>query len=1099
MTNSKLFRILLRIAKVYILLLLMPDITMASERFVSEKIVSDKHPIDQVRATIQITGTVTDKQNEPLPGATVQEQSSGNGTVTDVNGRFSMSVSQSSRLTISFIGYKTQIIDVNGQKELRIQLQEDSEVLDEVVVVGYGIQRKVNLSGAVDQISSKELEARPITNISKGLQGVIPNLNINFASGEPGKAATINVRGATSINGGAPLILIDGVASDSDELNRLLPEDIETISVMKDASSAAIYGARASFGILLITTKQGKGDRIQVSYNNSFSWKKPTVLPNKTSDPYIYLKLKNIAVLNTPWSSGHVASDERLEWARQRSDNPTQTESIRLNPLDQSQWEYMGNRDWTDYFLNRSTPSSSHQMSVSGATDKTTFYLSGGYNQEDGLLSHAVKKDNYNRYSMRSRVKYKVWDWLNLSNITSYVVTDRQKPSYLGDMSVFYNLAPTDVDKNPDGSWANNSAGIAMAQLNDGGDWRIRNNRFQNTIGAELNFFNNSLRINGNYTYQKSEEADTWYKTKYTIGYGPSDFRELGTSYASVNNTNETYQVVELYGTFNKEWNQHQFTGILGFNQEENIWNYHKAEREGLISGSLPSIGLAYGNQYVNEQIADWSTRGLFYRLNYVYKNRYILEFNGRYDGSSRFPENKRFGFFPSASVAWRADAEPFFESLRPALSQLKPRFSYGSLGNQMVSEYGYIPTMTSRQGNYVIDGKYAQVVTAPGIVSSDYTWEKVTTLNGGVDFGFLNNRLTASIDAYRRDTKGMLTLGKDLPGVLGASEPKENAADMKTTGWELSIAYQDNLQLAGKPLSWSAKFTLSDNQSWITRFDNPDKNLGQYYEGYKMGDIWGLKSDGLFTSKEEIAALDESTIIPWGALEIVPGWPKYKDLNNDGKITKGTTANEPNDLSVIGNSEERYRFGVNLNGAWNGLDVSVFLQGVLKRDYYPLSYLYWGFYQQPYAGGPEHLFDFYRPSADSQTDMAKHSQSFIQAGLADANTDARYPVFQSWLADKNLGTGINDAMGLAIPQTDYLLNGSYLRVKNITIGYTLPAEWTRKLSISKLRLYVSGDNLAEWSGLKKYFDPEAITNAGSFGYVYPFNRQFSFGLNLTF
>jgi hypothetical protein len=304
---------------------------------------------------------------------------------------------------------------------------------------------------------------------------------------------------------------------------------------------------------------------------------------------------------------------------------------------------------------------------------------------------------------------------------------------------------------------------------------------------------------------------------------------------------------------------------------------------------------------------------------------------------------------------------------------------------------------------------------------------------------------------------------------------------------------------LAGKPLSWSAKFTLSDNQSWITRFDNPDKNLGQYYEGYKMGDIWGLKSDGLFTSKEEIAALDESTVIPWGALEIVPGWPKYKDLNNDGKITKGTTANEPNDLSVIGNSEERYRFGVNLNGAWNGLDVSVFLQGVLKRDYYPLSYLYWGFYQQPYAGGPEHLFDFYRPSADSQTDMAKHSQSFIQAGLADANTDARYPVFQSWLADKNLGTGINDAMGLAIPQTDYLLNGSYLRVKNITIGYTLPAEWTRKLSISKLRLYVSGDNLAEWSGLKKYFDPEAITNAGSFGYVYPFNRQFSFGLNLTF
>lgn len=318
--------------------------------------VTGKAPItNQVRTKIQVKGVVTDKSGEPLIGATIVEKASGNGTIADPDGNFNLAVSSDAVLEISFIGYKSQQIQVNGKTTFSIVLEEDAENLEEVVVVGYGVQRKVNLSGSVDQINAKQLEARPITNISKGLQGMVPNLNIDFTSGEPGQAAKINIRGEASINGGSPLILIDGVASDAEELNRLLPEDIETLSVLKDASSAAIYGARAAFGVILITTKQGKGDRIQVDYNNNFSWKRPSVLPDKTSDPYIYLKLKNIAVLNTPWSSGHVANDERLEWARQRSDNPDGTDPVRLNPLDETQWEYMGNRNWTDYFLNKST------------------------------------------------------------------------------------------------------------------------------------------------------------------------------------------------------------------------------------------------------------------------------------------------------------------------------------------------------------------------------------------------------------------------------------------------------------------------------------------------------------------------------------------------------------------------------------------------------------------------------------------------------------------------------------------------------------------------------------------------------------------------
>jgi TonB-linked SusC/RagA family outer membrane protein len=1052
---------------------------------------------EQIGTKILVTGVVVDKTGSPLIGATVHEKDKNNGTVTDTNGKFTLSAPPDGVLVVSYIGYLNKQIPIKGKSILKIELEEDAEMLNEVVVVGYGAQKKVNLSGAVDQISMAQLEQRPIVDLAKGLQGMVPNLNIDFVSGEPGKAPNINIRGEASINGGSPLILIDGVAASAEEMNRLLPEDIETLSVLKDASSAAIYGARAAFGVILITTKQGKGDRIQIDYNNNFSWKRPSSLTDKTSDPYIYLKLKNIAVLNTPWSSGHVTDDEHLEWARQRSDNPDGTEAIRLNPLDKTQWDYMGNRNWTNYFLDKSTFSQSHQAAISGATPNTKFYLSAGVDNEDGVFSGVVNNDKYIRYSMRGKVSYKVFDWLSISNNTSFVSTTRKKPSYY-NLNDFYDAEPHDVDVNPDGTWANTELGKALAQLVDGGEEKTVYDRLQSTFSAEAGFWKRMLTLNANFTFEKGHQDYDQYKVKYHIGYGPDDIREQGDSRAYKANTSDLYTVLDLYATFNKAFGKHALTGILGFNQEYNRWNKFSAQRNDIISTSLPSIALSSGEQYVNESYKDWAIRGLFFRTNYIYNNRYIFEINGRYDGTSRFPKNKRFGFFPSGSVAWRIDSEPFFQPLLNLVSQFKLRASYGALGNQLVSEYGYIPSMSSQLGSYLIDGKLQQTVTAPGLVSPDYTWERVRTLNGGMDIGFINNKLTASFDFYRRDTKGMLTLGKELPGVLGKTEPKENAADMKTIGWELSLTYKDQFQLSGTPLNLSARFILSDNRSWITKFDNPNKNLSQYYEGQRLGEIWGLQSDGFFKNKEEIAALDETDIIPWGALDIVEGWPKYKDLDNDHRITKGTTVDKPGDLSIIGNSSPRFRFGFNLNMEWKGIDVSAFLQGIGKRDYYPLSYLYWSFYQQPYTGGQVHAFDFYRGATDSDVEMAKHSQAYINAGLADQNLNAKYPVFQAWLADKNLGTGIN-AMGLAIPQTRYMLNGSYLRIKNITLGYTLPSVWTQKIHISRLRIYASGDNLFEWSGLKKYFDPESVTNESSFGYVYPFNRQYSFGVNITF
>lgn len=1046
-----------------------------------------------------VSGTVSDAMG-PLAGVNVLEKGTTNGTTTDFDGKYSLEVKNGSTLVFSYVGFITQEIVYDGQMPLNISLNEDSELLGEVVVVGYGVQKKANLSGSVDQINAKELEQKPITDISRGLQGMIPNLNIDFTSGEPGKAAEINIRGLASINGSAPLVLIDGVPSSSLDLNRLLPSDIESISVIKDASSAAIYGARAAFGVILITTKKGESGAPRVEYSGKLTWKRPTVLPRKTSDPYIYLKLKNIAVLNTPWSGGHVASDERLEWARQRSDNPA-LPPVRLNPNDETQYEYMGDKDWTDYFINKFTFAQSHQASISGGSDSYRYYTSVGYDRDNGILSHIVDKDYWERFNMRLRASYDLTKWFNISNNTTYSLTRREKPSAFWDsnMSMIYNLAPQDYDLNPDGTWANNAAGRVMAQLHDGGEDIRKNSRFQTNFGAKMSFWDNLLTLNASWNYTKEMEEYNYYQTKYMIGFGPEDIREEGQSSAYRTFTGTEYQVLDLFANLDWSIGSHTVTAILGMNQESSVWDLVRAEREGLISPNFPTIALATGEAKVGEQFADWAINGYFYRLNYTYDNKYIVELNGRYDGSSRFPEHRRYGFFPSFSAAWRVDREPFFQPIIEYVNHLKIRGSYGKLGNQNVTEYGYIPTMSTSQSDYIIGGTRPLVIHAPGLVSPNYSWEVVATTNFGMDLNFWQNRLSLVFDIYNRNTTGMLTKGKELPGVLGASVPNENAADMRTKGWELTLGYNDSYMVAGKPFNLAARFSLSDARSFITHFDNASKLLTQYYEGQEIGEIWGLESDGFFTSREEVANLDESSIIPWGALDIVPGWPKYIDQNGDKQITKGTTVDEPGDLKIIGNNSPRYRYGLNVSADWNGIDLSLFLQGVGKRDYYPLSYLYWSFFQQPYAGGALHTFDFYRPQTDSPGDQAKHSQSYLDAGLHLQNTEAFYPILQCWLADKNLGTTIDRNAGLAIPQTRYLMDGSYLRLKNITLGYTLPQSMTEKINISRVRFYLSGDNLYEWSALRKYFDPEAVTNETHFGYVYPFSRQVVFGLNVTF
>lgn len=1055
---------------------------------------------------VTVKGRVTDAgDGSPLVGANVLIKSTSNGTITDVNGNFSLDADQGTTLVVSYIGYASKEVIASGAF-LEVSLEYNATSLSEVVVVGFGEQRKENLSGAVDAVDSKTLEDRPLVNVTQGLQGVVPNLNIDFLSGEPGTAPNINIRGFTSINGGNPLIIVDGVPMDATELNYISPSDVKSISVLKDASSAAIYGARAAYGVILITTKTGVSDGISITYGNNFSWSKPTVLPSKITDPYIYSRLLEISTDNTPWDYVNF-TDSYYQWAKERSDDPSSSDPVRLNPNDNSLYEYMGNRDWTKHFLDHNTFSQRHNISFSGKSNNTTYFLSGAYDTQAGSLRLA--EDDFDRYTMRGKINFKPFEWFSIGNNTTFAVTERSKPRYL-DIFELYNFHPTDWDKNPDGTWANNEVGRSGARLTEGG--RIDNsiNMFQTSFNGELSFFERMLRVNVDYSYRTENQDSTAYQTKYKIGFGPDDLREEGSNSAYRMAAKETYQVLNAYATFEKTFGKHYLTAIAGYNQEYDKWNWFTAQKDKIISASLPTIALATGDAQVDEGITDWAVRGLFYRLNYIFNDKYIVEFNGRYDGSSKFPDDDRFGFFPSASAAWRVDAEPFWEPLANTISMFKLRASYGSLGNQFVSEYGYIATMDSRRGDYLIDGALPQIVSSPPLVSANYTWEKVSTKNFGVDFGFMQNRLTATFDAYTRTTKGMLTQGKDLPDVLGAPEPNENAADLETKGWEFSLGYENSLNLGGKPLRINGRVILSDSKSTITKFDNPNRNLTQYYEGMELGEMWGLRSDGLFQTQQEIEALDQSSIVPWGALSIVPGWPKYQDLDSNGIIEKGTTVDDPKDLSVIGNITPRLRYGINLGAEWNGFDIRVFFQGVGKMDFYPLHYLYWGFYQQPYAGGYAHLTDFYRGVSEQGADRDRHSQSYLDAGLADANTEAYFPVLQAWLADRNLGERIDEAQGLAIPQTRYLQDASYLRFKNLTIGYTLPVQMTKRFGVARFRIYASGENLMTWSSIKEFFDPEAVTDnlaktnpsyssANGWGYAYPFQRRYSFGIDVQF
>lgn len=513
-----------------------------------------------------------------------------------------------------------------------------------------------------------------------------------------------------------------------------------------------------------------------------------------------------------------------------------------------------------------------------------------------------------------------------------------------------------------------------------------------------------------------------------------------------------------MYGEYQKTLKgKHNLKGMVGFNQESFRNRGIGLSRDKLISNDIPFLSLATGERTTSDNEQEWAIRGIFYRFNYNYEEKYLLETNGRYDGSSRFPKEDRFKLFPSISAGWRISKESFWIPLSNIVNDFKIRASYGNLGNQVVSGYyPYIPTYGTGEVNYLFNGKKEMGVYAPGLVSDKLTWETVTQYDIGIDLSFLNNRLTATLDWYQRATKDMLTKSKTLPAILGTSEPQMNAADLLVKGWEGSFGWRNNLK---NGFNYSVSLVISDYQGKVTKYDNPTKSLGDnYYEGKKLGEIWGFVTEGLFQTDAEASSWDQSKVIGY---KLLPGDIKFADLDKDGEITYGaSTVDEPGDRKIIGNSTPRYNFGFRGTAEWKGFDFTMFFQGVLKRDVIPNNTFYLSHYTSEWSVPQKMNYDYWR----------------------EDNLDAFFPRARL------------NGSAVTLTQTRFLQNGAYIRLKNLGIGYTIPTRITQKAHISKLRLYFNGDNIWTYSKMKKGFDPE-IANV----IAYPLICSYSFGINVSF
>lgn len=1079
---------------------------------------------------ILVSGRILDSSGRPVPGASVIEKGTTNGVNTDIDGKFTISVKSGASLEVSCIGYET--ISVAASENMSVTLKEDTQFLDEVVVVGFGTQKKVNMTGSVAAVDvDKAFGSKPITDVSKGLQGVVPGLSITYNSNDLNASPTMKIRGTGSINGdNTPLILLDGV--EVPDLSFVNPDNIKSISVLKDAASASIYGSRAAWGVVLITSKDGSAvkDKVSITYSNNFSWNQPIGLPK-----YITDKEGVLAQLEEGMLAQKNVDGSRIEafgmyydtigkgittWFDKYSGNLS-------NPVYKygEDYEFI---EGTPYYYRVSDPnkeifktsfSQTHNLSVNGNTGKTNYNIGLGYTMNDGTLK-AAKKNDVKRYNLNLSTNTQVKNWLNIGTKVMYVEKEYEYPYgysqskgatgllyYVMRFPTFFPFGISDGSKLADGTYASDSAATGEGLYFRHGNAYVANESICSskdqylTLGGNvrinlapgLSFYGDYTR--GRYNYENRSMRQPYYVANWSFpkkaAVTTNDFLER-TYVSKITNTYNAY--FDYLFDIQK---QHNFAIKVGANAEDLRYDNQSVKVNGVQDVEHPTLNLTDGKNegIVDESLRHRATAGFFGRINYNYKEKYLLELNGRYDGSSSFRTGKQWAFFSSASAGYRISEEKFWTNIKPYVPTLKVRASYGSVGNQALeSWYPYISTMATETVSWIgTDMNQVSTTTTPSAVNPDMTWEKIRTLDIGFDAGFFNNELNVTFDWYQRRNVGMLVAGNEIVRYAGiAVAPLENGGDMKTNGWELQIDYNHAFN---KDFAIYGTFTLSDAKSEITKWNNTTGALNSWYKGKKLGEIWGFETDRYFNSSDvnqdgtlKTGTPDQS-YLQNGSFRFGAGDIKYKDLNKDGKIDTGKgTIDDHGDLKRIGNQLPRYEYSLRVGAMLKGFDVEVLLQGVGKRDMWSTSSLF-----IPHAAGAQ--MNIFENQLDYWT---------------ESNQNARFPrPYINGAFGSLSGLPGNSGCNNFAPQTKYLNNLAYLRIKNFTVGYTLPQNLTRKIFVEKLRFYFSAQNLFTFDHIDGVMDPEctggsskSYTNGMDMtmaGRAMPFNRQWSCGLQITF
>lgn len=1125
----------------------------------------------ELQQTVQkVEGIVRDKAGEPLIGVSVVVKGTTTGTVTDIDGKYSLNINTPNPIIVfSYIGYKEQSITPT-KTALNVVMEEDSKMMSEVVVVGYGLQKKENLTGAVSSVRVDEtLGSRPIADVGRGLQGAVPGLTVTLPSGEVGSDPTMKIRGQVGSlvagSSSAPLLLVDNVEVPS--IQMINPDDIESISVLKDAASTSIYGSKAAFGVILITTKRGaKTESLTVTYSNNFSWQnvaKRMEMANIDGLEYSLLAAERVGATTAGvfWKVDRTSFERAKQWKEQYGGSVSATDPLVYG----RDWyrqgsSNMGVRTYDPYetMVREWSPAQTHNLSVNGRSGKTGYNIGLGYLEQNGMTKPAVH-DDFKRYNASANVTTDINKYLSVRAGT--IISDRTK-RYPGSaastsdpwyyMYRWGSISPIGVQED----------GVDLreptAEIRNTKTSSIRNIYHNINLGATVNFTKN-WDFKFDYTYANQQDItsralvdftarDAWASTAAPVLRTDAQGNQIYVNTAGeqvpagtpdameayqlslitynppggVGNTqNHIYRksrntdegIINAYSTYNlklgKE-SEHVFKFMLGMNRVTKKYTDNWTQKTGLLDFNNPQFPLSTGTVTGSGEEYWESQLGYFGRINYAFKDRYLLEGNLRYDGSSKFPTNLQWRWFPSFSGGWIVTSEKFMEPVTPVLNFMKIRGSWGTVGDQSVPNNLYVPILTNYTTTWLSGDTQFESFRTPLAVQSDITWQDIENLNIGVDFRFLKDKIGVSVDWFQRKTNNMIISGDALPYTFGTSVPQGNYGNLRTRGWEIAVDFNHRFS---NGLSINGLATLSDASTYITRnadYQLPMENrsIDGNFTGKRYGDIYGYKTDRLYqdadferdaegnlvTTTVQVNGVDKTVYklkgdnpvyqakLEAGTFKFGPGDVKYVDLNGDGAINDGTrTVGDMGDLTVIGNSTPRYEYGFRMGADFKGFDMSVFFQGVGKRDI-------WG-------AGPLAIAGF------NSNDGAM-PQAIAGDFWKEDRTDAFYPRAYNLSGSTNVYN--------MHPQSRYLLNMAYLRLKNLTFGYSLPASTLKKVYLTKARFYVSFENLLTFDNLRNLpIDPEAVNgysmfnetnyNSGRTGAGIPTFKTASFGIQLSF